>query len=90
MENIYFNARGNFSQNEFFIKIDEAIVLLSKMNNLYYENFKMISYSPSISFSTNNGSFLGQNITFEISKEEVFIGQFDCLMDNKCTYIEIT
>ena len=31
MENIYFNARGNFSQNEFFIKIDEAADALKKI-----------------------------------------------------------
>jgi hypothetical protein len=90
MENIYINAWGNFSQNDFTNKIHEAIVLLSKINNLKIENFKIISHSSNVSFSTNNGSFLGQNIIFEISKEEVSIGQLDCIIDNSYSYIEIT
>ena len=42
MENIYINAWGNFSQNDFTNKIHEAIVLLSKINNLKIENFRII------------------------------------------------
>ena len=81
--------RGEFDDYNFNLQIEKAIKTISTSNELPLENFKKIRHSLDQAYSVGSENFSGQYLTYEMSKDNKYVGHLDCFINNEKTYIEI-
>ena len=82
--------RGDFKDKDFNIHINKAILIISNFNNLTNDNFKEIRRSSNKIFPIDGIDVLGTYLTYEIRKDNKYLRELNCFIDNKKTYIEIS
>lgn len=91
MESIELNYRGNFTQDDFEKKIEEAKKTIIKNNNLAEISFNQVRYSHDIGITIGNETFSCQYITYGIIENaDIIVGYLNCLMNSQNTFINIS
>ena len=92
MENFkefYFESEENVSMESFNEKIAEAFKFLKEKNNLSDNAIKQIRHSCNLGYLVKGKSFLGQYLSFEISKDGEVTRHLHCFIDNQKKYMEL-
>lgn len=81
--------RGFFSKADFETEMDKAMESISKKLNLKSENFHLKRHSPNQSYSVSGENFMGDYLSYQVTRESEILFFLDCFCNNENTYIEI-
>jgi transcription elongation factor len=90
MINYELTERGNFTEQDFGEKINEALLSVSKNLKQQKLSFKKVRHTYNQGYTINNEEFCGTYITIQISNKERNLGDVNCFLDNKKKFVEIS
>lgn len=90
MVNYNYSEFKEITEFEFQNEINKALAFISKVEELNHEDIELVRHSIDIGYTINLTNYYGKYLTYNITKNNILIGELNCFLDNRLNFAEIS